>query len=584
VSEAASAPEQTAVRRPRDWPWLAALAVFAFAVRLVPLLVSGGLGFIGRYDDGVYYAASDALSFGRVPYKHFIMLHPPGIMLVLLPFVALGRMTTDMTGMEVARVAFMIIGAANTVLVAVIARRWGRPAMFAAGLLYACWLPAVYAEQTTFLEPVGGLFVLLALYQLVNTAVPPTARAGIAAGIWLGLAATVKIWYVAPWATIVLWRLVVRDPRSAFRIIVAGVVSVAVVVVPFAVLAGNRMEEMVIRDQIFRKADSLSRIGRLSGIVGVRSFTQGSAGLRHVFTALLVAIFLVVIASALRDRAARPVIALLVVNLVVLFEAPIFLRHYAAFVAAPAALLVGVFVAGFYSSKHLRRVGPVVLGTLIAGCIALGICGSVFSDNHAFPSGRFEALAPSGCIAADDPLALAEVNRLSSDFRERCPVDIDVSGALLDTYNLTYPDGMLVPKRDNPGWQRYLGRYLTSARAFIVTRGPSDGIFGPIQRIYDGYPLIAKDDDSRDELRLGADAPVSWGRTTFDRRDRPGELSTRSRLGSRLPGRLPLSRRPRPRDLRRQGQEPAQPPRFVLPRHRRAAPAHSNHGARGISG
>lgn len=507
ASGEATSPGPSNERRTPDWLALSGLAVFAFMVRLTPLLLGSGLGFMGRYDDGVYYTAADAVSFGRVPYKDFVLVHPPGITLVLLPFAWLGRATTDLTGMETARLAFMAIGAANTVLVALIARRWGRPAMFAAGLVYACWQPAVYSEQTTFLEPVGGLLLLIALFLLVKRERVPTPRAEIVAGFCLGAAATVKIWYLAPWAVLVVWQLLSRRPKSASRIVIAGVGMVAGIVTPFAVMAGQRMDQLVIRDQLFRKASVDSRTGRISGMVGVRSFTDGQLGLRHVLVVVLVAFFVLVLLTTLRDHDARPLIALLVVNSVVLLAAPVFLRHYSAFIAGPQTVLVGVAIADWYRSPRLRRVAPFALTGVVVLCLASAVAIAFNDGGHRFPASKFEAVTPSGCITADDPLALVEVNRLSSDFRAHCAVDVDVSGVLLDKYDLVDSSGHLVPKWENPGWQRYLYDYLTGARAFILSRPRSDGIFGPVVNAYARFPLIARGRDFRDFMRLGTGPP-----------------------------------------------------------------------------
>jgi len=68
------------------------IAGLAFALRFgIALFSNGGLGGLYGYDAGVYYGAADALIHGRVPYRDFILLHPPLLMLVLTPFAALGR-------------------------------------------------------------------------------------------------------------------------------------------------------------------------------------------------------------------------------------------------------------------------------------------------------------------------------------------------------------------------------------------------------------------------------------------------------------------------------------------------------------
>src|SRR3954464_7703888 len=82
-----------------------ALLFLAFAARLLPVLRGSGLRGILAYDDGVYFGAADALLSGRLPYRDFILLHPPGVLVVLAPFAALGRLTSDPVGLASARAA-----------------------------------------------------------------------------------------------------------------------------------------------------------------------------------------------------------------------------------------------------------------------------------------------------------------------------------------------------------------------------------------------------------------------------------------------------------------------------------------------
>ena len=91
-----------ALRRPSDDRWAAGanrrrlpaaavwlpIALLAFVARLLPTLHGGGLGGLDDYDDGVYFAGSQALIAGRLPYRDFLLLHPPGILLVLSPLAA----------------------------------------------------------------------------------------------------------------------------------------------------------------------------------------------------------------------------------------------------------------------------------------------------------------------------------------------------------------------------------------------------------------------------------------------------------------------------------------------------------------
>jgi hypothetical protein len=118
------------------------------------------------YDDGVYYTAAAKLVFGDLPYRDFVLLHPPAITLALAPFAELGRLTSDREGMAVARVAFMLLGALNAALTARVASVLGRGAALVAGGFAAVWIHAAYVERTTLLEPLGTLALLTVLLLL----------------------------------------------------------------------------------------------------------------------------------------------------------------------------------------------------------------------------------------------------------------------------------------------------------------------------------------------------------------------------------------------------------------------------------
>src|SRR3954471_5445292 len=99
------------------------VALVALVARLAPVLRGGGLTGVQAYDDGVYYSASDALLSGRLPYRDYVLLHPPGITVVLAPFAALGRVFGDPVGLATGRLAFMLVGTASAALAWAVARR-----------------------------------------------------------------------------------------------------------------------------------------------------------------------------------------------------------------------------------------------------------------------------------------------------------------------------------------------------------------------------------------------------------------------------------------------------------------------------
>ena len=150
----------------RAWLWAVAVAVAAFLFRLVPVLRGGGLFGFGNYDDGVYYASATGFIHGLLPYRDFLLLHPPAITLLLAPFAAVAQLTSDSYGFAAARVAWMLLGAANAVLIWKILRPIGLIAAAFGGFGYAVFYPAIYSDNSTLLESPATTALLIAILLL----------------------------------------------------------------------------------------------------------------------------------------------------------------------------------------------------------------------------------------------------------------------------------------------------------------------------------------------------------------------------------------------------------------------------------
>lgn len=482
----------------------AAIAAVAFAVRLVPILRGGGLGFYGRYDDGVYYAAAEGLTFGHAPYRDYLLLHPPGLALVLAPFALLGRATTDASGFAVARLVFMAVGALNAMLVARLAARWGWVAAAVAGLLYACWVPAVYGEQTTLLEPLGTTATMVALLLLCRAPVP-SRRVAVAAGVTLGLALALKVWYVVPLLVVVGWQWRLGRHGAARRIVVSAVVAVGVVVIPFFALAPGAMFRMVLRDQVARAGEPSSPVDRVEWLLGVRPLIdRPNAALFVTLIALAVVGAAMLVCSL--DRLARVLVGLVGLGVLVLLVSPTFYPHYGELTAAPMAVTVGIGIARIRAELAAPRFNRALLVMASAAVAASGIAVVATPEGHGFAAAAFEAAAPAGCVTADDPVALIEMDRLTSDFAAGCAVPVDVSGITYDRLRASrsHVNESRVNRGENPAWQRYLHDYLFSGAAFVLLRERQDGISPRYLGQVRAAPVLAR--DGRIVLRAGLNA------------------------------------------------------------------------------
>ncbi len=479
----------------RSWALLTpAVVLLAFAARLVPMLTGGGLGGIGGYDDGVYYTAAASLVHGRLPYHDFLLLHPPGILLVLAPFAWLGSHTSDAAGFEVARLAFMLVGALNAALVVAVLRRFGSTAAAVGGVFYALFYPAIYAERSTLLEPLGTLALLAALLLLARAADLTGAGSRwrcCAAGAALGAGAAVKIWYVV--AVLVLVAVVRGAARG--RLLVGAAAAAATICLPFFLAAPTRMFRYVVADQVGRPAADVSLVHRVESIVGLDGVADGRRGSVLILAALtLVALFGLCVLVAVTVPQARVYVWLLVANAVVLLASPSYFKHYSTLTAAPLALIVGVAVGRMRPALLRLPLGRQFLaGAAAAAVLWFAAAGLLHPLGSPFPAAALRPAAARvhGCVTADDPTALVELNVLTTDLNHGCVLWPDVTGWTYDAADVRTDSGKLVSRPENPVWQKLVRGYLQSGSAVILLR-PETGLSQATQARVDSGPALAQ--------------------------------------------------------------------------------------------
>jgi len=471
------------------------VALLALAVRLAAVLAGAGLGGLMGYDDGVYYAGAAAMISGRVPYRDFVLLHPPGILLALAPFAELGRLTSDSTGLMVARLAFMVVGGINAALVLRLASRFGVLAAVVGGGFYALWTPAIYSERTTLLEPLAGTALLICLL-LLESPRRHRDRAAVVAGLALGAACTLKIWYVAPALVVVVWQRVDGGRRRALQVVAGGVLSVVALCTPFLALAPAQMAHMVVLDQLGRAPRSGSRLTRLVSMAAVSS--PGANG--QVQVVLIGLLFLLAAVIAARTAGARVFVALLVVNSLVLLASPSYFAHYAVFIAAPLALTVavavGVTVADATDPRRHRLLLHRATAALVCGAVVGTLAMTRLTHGYGtpLPEDFRAAVSSSRCVVSDEPATLALLDVLSRSLDRGCQLPVDLTGLTYGRAAMRGPDGTPMRRSRNPLWQRELRSYLTSGETVVLTRESGTGIGRDLRRLLRRQPVIASGD------------------------------------------------------------------------------------------
>src|SRR3984957_15642999 len=190
-----------------------ALALRLFLVTRPGFLTSGTV----EYDDGVYLGAAMRLLHGAMPYKDYAFVQPPGIILVALPAGLAGSLTSQATGLAVARVLSVLASTACVPLVGRLVRHRGVITCAVAAGLLAVYPADILSSRTLLLEPWMNLACLLAAtaaFRAGRLASPKWLARG---GGGLGVGAAIKFWAAVPAAALLAVCLIARPPAGTSR-------------------------------------------------------------------------------------------------------------------------------------------------------------------------------------------------------------------------------------------------------------------------------------------------------------------------------------------------------------------------------
>jgi hypothetical protein len=429
-------------------------------------LRGGGLFGLDTYDDSVHYAAALAVVHGVLPYRDFLFLQPPGIVVALAPFAAFGATTYDGWGFAVGRIAWMVMGSGTAALIVVALRRVGLLGAIVGGVGYAVYLPAIRAERTTMLEGLTSALLVLALLLISSSRLrvghPWLVYAG--SGFLLGLAAGVKIWGVVVVVVVLAWVAAVRGVRNGLRLGLGASIGVSAVCLPFFVAAPAAMWQMVVLDQLGRPESHASWTTRIGDIAGLPDLPVPDP---KVAVAGALAIALLALIGLSRPGRLAPLLLLAMAAVVLL--SPSFYAHYPAALSVPLSITVGSVTSVVQGwATHLGRPASRAVGALAAvALLALAAPVSQVRYGTGIPAGAFTALLARepGCVTADDPGVLVELDVFSRNIGRRCPVVIDLTG-----YSYDLPPRDDVPRIRNTAFQQFALDYLSSGRVSVTWR------------------------------------------------------------------------------------------------------------------
>ena len=529
------------------------LIVAGFAV--IVALISGygqfTLGYLAHrtwYDDGVYMGAATRLGHGVVPYRDFVFLHPPGILVLLTPFALVGRVVGTAAANEAARLFVMAAAVAAVFLFAGVVRV--RPDLaLAVGLAVFVLHPdVIVSDQAVYLEP------LLIVACLLGTALVFDGEELAAAharwwwgGAVFGFACGLKLWAAFPILAIVLIAAVMRRWADAARLALASAAVFSLVCLPFLLFAPSAFVRYVLVVQASRtdpaSATLTSRVGNLLYLPSRLLYLDSSIAENRGIVAVAVLLALSVVAWSIVRTRRRPLTALewysfVCAGLVVaaFLLAGDYFAHYGAFAALFFGLVASGTIARLLSGdttakarENERRFAPVAITAGLLVAVALLVAYDVHIVRVTTPDQKLSASAlariadvvPSGsCVVTDNASVLLMSGRFTAD-RSDCPQAVDSFGT-----ELALTNGRLDRVRETEKLQQTWRSWLEHAD-FLVLNEPdlgraaeSDGWDQRVRRYADGELLAGG------STRSGVDLPT--------RRPRLGAVIGRQRR-TRMP-------------------------------------------------
>jgi alpha-1,2-mannosyltransferase len=415
---------------------IGACAAVGLLLRLYQLSRPGFLLGVTQYDDGVLFGNALRLAAGVIPYRDFIMVQPPGSMLLMTPVALLAKVTGSAWGLALARILTVFADAACIVLLGLLTRHRGVLVTAIACGFYAVDPSALAAASTFFLEPWLNLCCLGAALLIFDGNTFASDRRLVLGGAVFGFAISIKLWAAVP--LLVIGLLLISKPPRLGRLAVGALAGLAVPVLPFLVLAPGRLVSQVITSQYLRSTLPHPLLPRLADMAGLTLWpwlpeTAGIVLLLPVITGYL-------IAGNIAPRRPLPVLdryalAGLAATVLMFLLPQEYYSHYAAFVMPFAALTLALPAGRLL---QLRRINPVtwpVCAMLVTALVAAtGLRQVTAAAAAQAPPGQVAAvdrLIPAGtCVITNNPALTIVANRFVAAHPD-CPSVVDTYGTLL---------------------------------------------------------------------------------------------------------------------------------------------------------
>jgi Glycosyltransferase family 87 len=427
---------------------IAAIALLGLGLRVYCLMRPGYLTGVTEYDDGSYFGSAVRLVHGQLPYRDFVFVQPPGIMLLMAPVALLAKVTGTATGLVIGRILTMGVGTVSIVAVGLLVRHRGMLAVLISCGIAAVHPNAVMAAHTILVEPWLVLFCLLgALAIFDGDRLTTSTRRAAWAGAAFGFAGVVEAWAIVP--VLVLVALGIRRPRRTLAFAAGVTAGFGIPTVPFAALAPASFYNSVVTAQIGSRANAftvyvLYRLRLMTGVSvmrhapGILSLLGAALIVGFVLAAALVAWWLLRRPPAPLDWFAA---ATGVIMAVLFLWPPQFHYHFVGFLVPFMGMTVGLAAARLMLAVRLqglrRRAASLarsVPAALAALAVLVGAGLQLHSESRLHPTVTPAQLAlvrrlvpPGACVLADQVAYIVAADRFVARSPD-CPAIDDGTG------------------------------------------------------------------------------------------------------------------------------------------------------------
>jgi alpha-1,2-mannosyltransferase len=417
-----------------------ATAAAAF-LRFYPLTRPGYLLGVTGYDDGVQFGDAVRLVSGVIPYRDFVMVQPPGSILLIAPVALLAKVTGTAWGLGIARLLTAAADTACVALLGLLVRHRGPVAAGIACGIYAVYPDSLTAAQTFMLEPWLNLFCLIgALLVFEGDRLSDGWRLAWG-GVAFGFAATVKLWALVPLAVIGL--LVLRRPRRLGLLAGGAVVGFAVPVLPFLAMAPAGLTKDVVVSQLVRaNVAHPSPLPRLANLAGLSLFPHLSSRASALVLLVVAAVVAIGYVAACWAGARLPtaldwyaLIGLVAVTGMLLWPYG-YWSHYGAVVGPFVALVLALPAGLLRPAEHHHQIVPLMAVCAVAVVVIAALALPQFATDTRLSASTSVAAAadrlipPGSCVLTNDSSLTVSADRFVPA-SPGCPAMVDAYGTLL---------------------------------------------------------------------------------------------------------------------------------------------------------